>query len=278
MSRLAATLIDVGWGDSIFVEIENQGRRGFGLIDSNDTANMRTSYIFLKRYFQQHDIEPENGGPLLDFVVLTHAHADHGQGLKWILKEFGARNFWYPRSLNWTALTGLLRYAHNSGKVAEHEAVRRGETRDVLGLPMKVLWPGDEIMEDENDNSVVFTLALGGHVFCFTGDAEERAFETIAEDIPENTVFFKTPHHGSVNGAFDDSGNGLWAHRLDPDGCVLGISCHKARFDHPDPETIGLLERRSLKHYRTDANYHVTVETDGSQLSVKCSQGFDPFA
>ena len=52
--RLAATLIDVGWGDSILLESEDEnGELHLGLIDSNDTVYLRSTYIFLKRYFDR---------------------------------------------------------------------------------------------------------------------------------------------------------------------------------------------------------------------------------
>ena len=47
MSELKATLIDVGWGDSIFLETDDgSGNRLYALIDSNDTSTLR-SFISL---------------------------------------------------------------------------------------------------------------------------------------------------------------------------------------------------------------------------------------
>lgn len=96
--RLAATLIDVGWGDSILLESEDEnGELHLGLIDSNDTVYLRSTYIFLKRYFDRISEKISGKSRLFDFVILSHAHLDHGQGLKAIMKEFGTENFWYPQ-------------------------------------------------------------------------------------------------------------------------------------------------------------------------------------
>ena len=31
--------------------------------------------------------------PIFDFVMLSHAHADHAQGLKSLMRSFGTKNF-----------------------------------------------------------------------------------------------------------------------------------------------------------------------------------------
>jgi hypothetical protein len=51
MRSLNVTLIDVGWGDSILLEsIDSNDNSYYALIDSNDSTNFRSSYIFLKKY------------------------------------------------------------------------------------------------------------------------------------------------------------------------------------------------------------------------------------
>ena len=100
MSQLKIILIDVAWGDSIFLEaIDNQGNESYALIDSNDTTNYKSSLIFLRRYFQRKFNTARIQKPLLDWVMLSHAHLDHGEGLKEIMKVFGTKKFYYPKSI-----------------------------------------------------------------------------------------------------------------------------------------------------------------------------------
>ena len=99
MSILRVTLIDVGWGDSLLLEtVDGQNRTKYGLIDSNDTTTLRSSHIFLKRFFERQNFSIPTSEPLFHWVLLTHAHADHGQGLKRILQDYGTHQFWYPKS------------------------------------------------------------------------------------------------------------------------------------------------------------------------------------
>ncbi len=109
MGMLKAIVIDVGWGDSIILESQNNnGDSYFALIDSNDTTYLRSSYVFLKRYFEKKNIDITNRKPVFEYVFLSHGHTDHGKGLKRILREFGAKRFLYPKSTNWSSMSHLI--------------------------------------------------------------------------------------------------------------------------------------------------------------------------
>ncbi len=274
MATLSVTLLDVGWGDSILIEAErdNQPPR-FALVDSNDTPNMRFTLNFLRRYFRTRGIDFTSRRHFLDFVLLTHAHADHGQGLRYSISEFGTVNFWYPKSNNWGALGDLLRYARRTSKVDWVEALDSGKTLPNLGpAALEVLWPPRDVISNssENDNSVVLRLTLGNVDFILTGDAEEHVWDQIAGQIPPTTRFFKVPHHGSRNGTFDSSGNPAWLNNV-PQNADLGISCHVARFGHPHQQVIDLFDVNNRNHVRTDLHYHLKFTTDGTDVQITYS-------
>jgi beta-lactamase superfamily II metal-dependent hydrolase len=278
MSRLNVTLIDVGWGDSILVEaIDGQNRSRYALIDSNDTATYRSSFIFLKRFFELKMVDLEARRPLFDFVLLTHDHTDHGQGLQAAISAFGTDWLWYPKAVEVGDLATLIRYAKKyPKKVGRYQAIDLSKELGNLGpVSVRALWPPyDHIERKENDNSVVLELALGSVSFVLTGDAEAKVWDTIAGHIPAQTQVFKVPHHGSVNGAFSKGGATPWMDRLSAlaPGPVLGISCHIRPHTHPDAAVVKELDARGLEHYRTDQHYHVTFSTDGtSGVTVKYS-------
>lgn len=276
MSLLRVTLIDVGWGDSLLLETEDsRNERHYALIDSNDTATLRSSHIFLKRFFEKKGYDVPTSSPLFDWVLLTHAHADHGQGLKPILKDYGTRQFWYSKSNSTTVFfSDLLRYAGTSGRVEHHQAIDDTKILPNFGdVAMKVLWPMyGQIEDNENNNSVVLALKLGDVSFMLTGDAEIDVWTNISVNIPSDTLFFKVPHHGSDNGMFDKAGKTPWLDRVSAvPGGRLAISSHVRPFSHPDKEVVDLLDARHVTYYRTDQHYHVTVETDGTNVQVQYS-------
>ncbi|MCD6162575.1 MAG: MBL fold metallo-hydrolase [candidate division Zixibacteria bacterium] len=275
MSTLEATLIDVGWGDSIFIEADdNSGQKHYALIDSNDTTYMLSSFIYLKRYFEKQKIKYADVKPVFDFIILTHAHSDHGQGLKKIFREFGTKHFWYSKSNNLGVLAGLMKYSNRSKNVENHKAVNNHTPLPLSSLgdvEMKVLWPPpNHIENDENNNSVVLHLKLGNASIVLSGDAEEDVWHQIADRIPSDTKVFKVPHHGSVNGTFDNSHNTPWFSNC-PADALLGISSHIRPYKHPHREVIELFENHNRKYFRTDRHYHITFQLQDGNVRVKYS-------
>lgn len=270
MSNLSTTVINVGWGDSILLTWEDGANPSFGLIDSNDTAYLRSSYIFLKRFFEKANVNT-SAKPVFDFVVLSHAHTDHGQGLRAIMSEFGTQHFWYPKSVETGSMANLIRYARRSTNVQHHQAIDNTKILPNLGsAALEVLWPiHEQISTDENNNSVVMTVTHTNVTFLLTGDAEGDVWLQIANGIPNTTRVFKVPHHGSVNGTFHN-GQTPWLDNC-PVQANLAISSHVRPFSHPDQQVVNEFTNRNYAFYRTDEHYHVTFTTDGHTVDVKYS-------
>ncbi|MFT5700939.1 MAG: competence protein ComEC [Desulforhopalus sp.] len=279
---LKITLLDVGWGDAIFLEsIDSQQNYHFAFIDSNDTKFSLTSYDFLKRYFRRHEhYIGELPDPCFDFVLLTHDHVDHLSGLRKIIQEHGSGEFWYPKSNASTLLARMLKFADreskkSTGKIRFHEALEVGKLLDPFGdVSMEVLWPPENHNYEEtseNNSSVVMKLTLGKWSVILTGDAEKEVWREIGNQIPTNTRFFKVPHHGSKNGTDPHEPSG-WYKKCSR-FARLGISCDLRSTTQffPAEEVIQLFDNDKRKYFRTDLHHHVTFITDGEEYDVRYS-------
>jgi competence protein ComEC len=272
-NRLRLIMIDVGWGDSLFLEsIDEGGTSHYALIDCNDSTYSRSSYIFLKRFFERKRETVPASSAVFEWVLMTHAHADHGIGLQRILKDFGTKYFWHSESPKYPVLISkLLKYARRSNQVATSESL---DTSAVLpsfgGASMEILWPEPGVLDqNENNNSVVLSITYGEVTFVLTGDAEaDGVWTKIASKIPKSTKFFKVPHHGATNGTFTYANTTPWLAAL-PKNTRLGISSHILPYSHPDQKVVNVLN--GLKLYRTDIHYHICVETDGIDVEVSYS-------
>ncbi len=267
MSTLTVTLIDVGWGDSILLEWRDAAAERFALIDSNDSANERSSLIFLKKYFSRKGIL--GAKPIFDFVLLTHWHADHGDGLRLAMTEFGTRSFWYPKSNSMGGLANLLSFAQKSTNVTHHQSIDETKVLPDFGdVHLDVLWPLHNQSDDlnENNNSVVLLLSHENVQIVLAGDAEEDVWSHVAAGLPNGLQAFKVPHHGSPNGTFSGAAT-PWLDRCDAAG-VLAISAHGVRYGHPDPAVVQTFENRGFAVRRTDREYHIALTSDGNAMAA----------
>jgi len=279
-SKLTVTLLDVGWGDSIFLHsIDTNNNHHFALVDAHDTKYLQPTRIFLRRYFRRHQhYVGALARPFFEFILLSHNHADHRAGLENIMREFGTADFWYPHTERTASLGRLLAFAEreqlkNNGCVGHHEAVEVGKPLSNFGdVAMEVLWPpSDHDYEHAtpNNTSVVLSLSLGQHSVVLTGDAEEEVWDQISDQIPNNTQFFKVPHHGSVNGTFGANNSTPWYDHC-PAAANLGISCDlSGQHVFPRPEVIGLFDGNNREYFRTDQHYHISFQTDGNNYTIK---------
>ena len=211
--------------------------------------------------------------------MLSHDHSDHGSGLKRIMKEYGTKNFWYPKVEveGSVILASLQSYANHPRVNINHQAIDSESDIGNLGdIAMDVLWPMPDCIDNNpNNNSIVLTLTLGNTTFLMTGDAEGKVWDQIANQIPDNTVAVKIPHHGSRNGTLYNNTSPL-IDKLDglPLEAHLGISCHPNypnRFDFPHQEVLNRFKVRPYPYYRTDVNYHITFITDNNGVRIRYS-------
>jgi competence protein ComEC len=279
MASLSATLIDVGWGDSILIEsIDDAGMRHLGLVDCNDYETERSSLIFVKRFLERALIDHEASRPNFEWVLLTHGHADHARGLKRMLQAFGTRHLWYPKSVPSTTYASLLDFANSSDRVQHHQAVDATKILDPSvdfgSVSMRILWPDyDQIdTSNENNNSVVLVLSLGQVSFVLTGDAEAENWATIAPRLPATVKVFQVPHHGGRNGLFAPGAGGTpWLTHLVATNTQLALSSHIRPHGHPHPDVVSAIAGAHFRAFRTDTQSHLTFSTDGATTNVQYS-------
>lgn len=273
MTRFAATLIDVGWGDSILLEAEEGGATHYALIDCNDSTYQRSALLFVKRHFERRQHDFESAQHNFDFVLLTHGHADHAKGLKRMMNTFGTRFFWYPKSVEEGLVPKLLNFARRSSRVDSHQAINQDNFLGTFGpVTLQALWPPHREPEphNENLNSIVLAATLGDVCFVFTGDAEASLWDQINSRLPANVRVFQVPHHGARNGLFDGDRT-PWLDHLEAlnHPVNLCMSSHIRPHRHPDASVIAHLDGHHATYFRTDEHYHVTLVTDGTSPEVE---------
>lgn len=186
----------------------------------------------------------------IEFVVLTHPHADHVSGLVEILKRYKVENVLLPRvsydSATFARFQELLE-KNNVGIIRPRLGQRIFlDDKTVFDVYYPFLPEFSKLPEDINDVSVVAKISFGKSNVLLTGDAGKDIESLLLHfDLPLVSEIFKVGHHGSRH----SSGSEF----LKAAGATYSIiSVGKNPYGHPHQEVLELLSAENTKVFRTD--------------------------
>ena len=244
--KLRVSFIDVGQGDSEFIELPNGETL---LIDAgtNETGADVVNYIESLGYSS------------IDYVVGTHPHEDHIGGLDDVINSFEIGSVYMPKV---TADTKTFEDVLDA--VAEKglsiNTAKAGVTLvDVDGLSVKMLAPVLDVYDNTNDYSAVIRIVYDDTSFIFMGDAEQYAEDLITGDVDSDVL--KVGHHGSSTSTGE-----TFLERVSPSYAVISCGLGNS-YGHPHTETIEKLG--GIPVFRTDEMGTIVATSDGSEISFR---------
>ncbi len=258
-SGLKVTVLDVGQGDAILVELP--GRRKM-LIDAGGFPEGRFDV-------GESVVSPflwRKGIRKLDRLVSTHAHPDHLGGLPAIARNFRVGEVWEAErpadSKAYAALDAAL-----GGKVPRRTVGRGFVLRDKDAV-IEVLnpAPGAEpgAASEENDRSIVLRLTYGGASFLFAGDIGREAEAAILRAVPDvRARVLKVPHHGS-----DTSSSAEFLSAVAPEYAVITAG-EGNRYGFPRASVLERYAAAGVRVFRTDRDGAVEFSLDRGALRVR---------
>lgn len=206
----------------------------------------------------------------LDYLVLTHPHPDHLNGLLFLVKNFPVGEFWesgrHDGSDEYLALKRLLqergvpvrRIDASSGPIT-----LGGVLIEPLSPAGTIGVAGTASSGNLNETSLVFRLCCGEYSILFTGDIGHDAEKLLIEKNPElHCTVLKVPHHGSRS-----SSSELFLEAVSPE-CALISAGYGNRFRLPAAATLARLQRRGIPIYRTDLDGTVSITLEDGSWSV----------
>lgn len=250
---LTVHFIDVGQGDSIFIDIGDNEI----LIDGGEISPGVTDYI--KPYVQGK----------LEVVVATHPHDDHIGGLISVLQKYDVGEIWINGDNSTTnTYKNFMKVIYSEN--ADVHTARRGDTIHSRTLNLTVLNPVQPLTLDANNNSIVLNLSYGNTDFLFTGDAGEQAEKVMLSKSGmklSDVDILKVGHHGSSSATTQD-----FLTAIHPEVAVYEAGIGNP-YGHPHQEVIDRLKANNVKIYGTDKNGTVVVTTDGISYKVVAQKG-----
>lgn len=267
---LQVTALDVGQGDCIHIR-SAEGRHY--LIDGGSSSKSKVAEYQILPYLKAKGIRR------LEAVFLTHSDSDHCSGIRELLEEYPAQGIRIGTLVlpdigtdsRDELFEGIRLLASSHGIAVRY--MSRGQWVEDGEMRLTCMHPsaGYETA-DANAYSLVLYLKYRNFTGLFTGDVEgggEKDAWSYMEDYLEKEsaeagrlTVLKVAHHGSANSTREEM-----LEKLLP-GISL-ISCGKNnRYGHPHKELTDRLNAVDSRIYLTAENGAVTVETDGSRVTV----------
>jgi competence protein ComEC len=272
--RLRVDFLDVGQGDAALVTmpdgstllIDGGGRPDYRLRGDDEDADdferdtRGVGEAVVSEYLWHRGLSR------VDYVLATHADADHIDGLNAILRSFRVEGALVARAPSDDA--EFLRFADSAREMnVPVYLVGRGDRMRFGAVTLEVLWPpvaeGAADAPSMNNDSIVIRLRFGRRTILLTGDAEadaERALVSAGDDLACDVL--KVAHHGSRT-----SSTQTFVNAARPALAVVSVG-QDSPYGHPHAEVIARWRDAGALVLTTGERGAITVSTDGEDLKA----------
>ncbi len=248
-SKLKVHYIDVGQGDSSFIEFPNGKTM---LIDAGIPSQgyVVTNYIKNLGYTD------------IDYVVATHPHEDHIGGLPTILDNFKVETFYMPNKEHTTDIFMELLNSISSNGCKAIYAKSGVSVINEGNLKVSFVAPISSSYSDLNNYSAIVKIDYKDSSFLFTGDAESVVeSELLSSGQSINADILKVGHHGS-----NYSSTTSFLSKVKPKHAIISVGGNN--YGHPAAGALSRLNDIGASIYRTDEVGTIIVATDGATYTI----------
>ena len=248
---LSVHYLDVGQGDSIFIELPNKKCM---LIDAGENMYGKsiTEYITNLGYSK------------IDYLVATHPHADHIGSMAYVVNHNDIGEIYMPKVATTTKTYEKLLTAISDKGLKVKSAKAGMNIVDDGDFSIDILAPVTIEEDDLNNCSIILKMNYKGDSFLFLGDAEKKELETVTADMSAEVL--KVGHHGSRT-----STTKALLEEVNPKYAVISLGKGNS-YGHPHKSTLELLDEFNVETYRTDQDGTIVISTEGSGVTIKTGQ------
>ncbi len=175
--QLRVDFLDVGQGDSALVTmpdgttllVDGGGRPSFA---ATTEAARRIGETVVSEYLWWRGLSE------IDYVVATHADADHIDGLNDVLKNFSVRGAFVGRTP--ANDSEFAKFTQTLVQTRTHlERIQAGDVIKFGDVEVSVIWPPAEGDASDNNDSVVLRIKFGERSILLTGDIEKATEKSL---------------------------------------------------------------------------------------------------
>lgn len=236
---------DVGQGDSALVILPDNQQI---LIDGGPNNDVIQK---LGQYLPPWDRQ-------IEYVILTHPHADHVAGLPEVLQRYEIGEVIYTGVSH-----SLPEYREFLDLISQKQPktliIEKPQVVVIDDWQLEFLAPEKSCVTEKpanlNNSSIVFRLVYGSSTVLFMGDYEqEESLSSVAGFLKSDII--KVGHHGSTNASDKD-----FLSAVNPDYAVISAG-QGNQFGHPHYRTLYYLKQLEANIFRTDEDGDIVFGCD----------------
>jgi competence protein ComEC len=274
--KLRVDFLDVGQGDSALVTLPDSTTF---LIDGGGLAGPRNSIRLNQEESETFEVETRSIGEAVvseylwwrgldrvDYLIATHADADHIDGLNDIARNFSVRAALVARTpdrdMEYSKFVDTLR-----ARDVPLLVVGAGDELQIGNVSIRVLWPppsDDPNSRSANNDSIVLRMRFGERSMLFAADIESPAEDALLRSNPDLAVdVVKVPHHGSKTSSTE-----AFISATKPRFAVVSVG-QTSIFGHPNPQVVERWKANGAEVLTTGRSGTITLSTNGHDLNLE---------
>lgn len=249
-SILSITYLDVGQGNSVFIECDDH----YMLIDGGSSNQSSKIHSFLEK----KDIEK------LDFVVATNTKEENVGGLAAALKKYDCDTVLAPTNeASNDAYSSFLKYTEKNKKSVTVPEVN--DTYTLGDAKISVLACASKIDETQ---PIILLIQYFDTKYLFASDVKIEEESVLCEQYGEalkSDVLFIGNHGSSI------SSSDAFLDTVNPKIAMLSVDGNDGS-GLPESKVLDALNQRNIDLYRTDCNGDIKLVSDGKSINISTAK------
>lgn len=250
------TVLDIGQGSAASLELPSGELLLFDAAMNEPDLGERVVRPYLRK--RRHRS--------IDLFIGSHSHPDHVGGLESVDAALPIKELWAPKPPNASDAFGQFRLSRAfKERVSSVEGCEERMIGGARIVPLSPC-PGDPLFDDENEDSLVVRVEIGGVSILIPGDIEARREKLLAETKPHalRADILIAAHHGSRTSSTEE-----FLSAVRPELVIISAG-RPSPFGHPHPEVVERIKAHGARALTTpeDGGIAIRFSQDGYAISA----------